>query len=77
MAKLQVSVSRMTSRRAAAMSIARSSSASDCRRCNFESGGESVVADANERPVRGREDGIRLAIGSIQVVRNDETDLLR
>lgn len=80
MAKLHVSVSRMISRRAAAMSRARSSSDNDGRRWSFESGDESIGMDivgTKERPDKGSIVEDRLAMGSIQVVKKDVTDLLR
>lgn len=78
MAKLHVSVSRMMSRRAAAISIAKSSSARDCKRWSLESGGErGGRVDMKDFPVNGRDDGVSDAMGRMQVVRKDETDLLR
>lgn len=76
-AKLHVSVSRTTSRRAAHMRSVRSRSESPCRMWSFESGGERVEWTGNEAEVSGSERGVRLAMGRMQVLKKAGMDLLR
>lgn len=59
------------------MRRARSRSESPCRMWSFESGGERVEWAGNEADVSGRERGVRLAMGSMQVLKKAGTDLLR
>ena len=78
MAKLQVSVSRMMSRRAAAISNASSRSESPRRSSSFESGADKVKeVDLKPLPFSGNLVPDRLAIGRTHDVKNSGTDLFR
>lgn len=78
MAKLQVSVSRIMSRRAAAISNASSSSESPLRSSSFESGAESGKrVNVKLLPVSGKCLLDKLAIGRMHDVKNSGTDLFR
>ena len=78
MAKLQVSVSRIMSRRAAAISNASSNSESPCRSSSFESGADNGK-ESNVRllPVSGKVLADKFAIARMHDVKNSGTDLLR
>lgn len=78
MAKLQVSVSRMMSRRAAAISNASSNSESPRRTSSFESGADNdKQVDVKCLPVSRKFLADKLAIGRMHDVMNSGTDLFR
>lgn len=78
MAKLQVSVSRMMSRRAAATSNASSNSERPRRSSSLESGADNDKEfDVKLLPVSGKFLPDKLAIGRMHDVKNSGTDLFR